>query len=430
LTDKWSVVELGVEQANLSTSQEALMGRRLWDIEPVSSNLGCVPANVHVYFRKTLGPRAYGQSPFVVKEIEAPSPDGTEVGTVIIHDDLMAEYAATTLINGDDLDTQAALRAVEFYRVRRDWFADPVRKVYSGAISKILTGSEIECVSWMDAGHGVMTETRRTPDSDPMEKWPGNEHQPWRLVEYVRISSAAPASGDDALPAGMQAATVVVYNPSSGSWEEICDCIWKGANEEVGVEDWRYPSRYVGNRSGVPVYVSACCEGTEGGSPASGDDGGSYIDEDADTGDPGSLVPPPTCAAGDNDFTTASCVSSNEWGEHVAFIGFPYVQFDTSTIFPNDVGAGWLMGNGAKGSVQVVLSCDLNTNLYGITEFELNMYCSEPPITYILEYTITYVSYSASPFIMVVDIEYPSHMGYGVPNTCAAGGFRLTFTIP
>lgn len=302
LAGEWSVVEIGVDQANLESSQSALLGRRLWDIEPVSNRLGVVPSSILVYFRKSMGPRSYGQSPFVSARVAAPSPIvAGETGELIIHDDMLAEFNGTTIVNQTELDAQANLRAVEFYRVRRDWFADPERKVYSGAIKKILPGSKIESVSWIDAGHGVMTETRKMPMRDPVEKWAGNKHQPWRLAEWVRIKEDV-ESGAETPPTGYQSGRVTVWNPETDDWEPICLCWWKGANEETGVEDWRYFSRFKGHLEGRPVFVGGCCEGSEGGTGGGGSDGGGtatiiggggYVDHVIP--DPGPLPYSPRC---------------------------------------------------------------------------------------------------------------------------------------
>lgn len=275
--DAWKVVDLGGEQLGLASAETKLFNtrRHLWDIEPIAPSLGSIPRTVHVYFRKTPGPRAYGQSPFYVVEVGAPNPinDG-EQGAVIIHDDMLAIYQATILTNGSECNLRANERATTFFQEQREYQRDPMRKVYSGAIDAILPGEKIESVTLLDAGSGMLTETRRRPKRDPQGEWPGNEHQPWRLVEVIKIDPVV--SGSVTPPTDYFSGRINVLNPSTDLYEVMATVWWKGMNGETPAEGFRYLSRYKGSKANAagevrPVYVGGCCEGSE--SPP-GDSGG------------------------------------------------------------------------------------------------------------------------------------------------------------
>lgn len=337
IADVYTVAQLGEEQAGLTKAENKLAKtRRLRSLEPVSAVRGVVPASVQVLFTKSPGPRAYGQSPYLVIEVDNADAEDGETGVMMIKDDLLAQYAATTLQNLTALQDRADERAAEFFRVRRDYVSEPHRKTYSGIVDSILPGSMIASVTWGDVGAGMITETRRITYRDPVQAWPSTEHQAWRLWEWVRVM-AAPGAGSDVgetIPTGYQSGRVTVFNPTTNLWEPVCYCWWRGANDETGIEDWRYWSRFKGQLDGRPVYVGGCCKGTEGGVVAPDDgegdgpteggggggnpgDGGNqppYQDDfDGDDGPPPSPVP-----CGDVvTFGTDTVIVSNRTGSAV-----------------------------------------------------------------------------------------------------------------
>ncbi len=192
LDDEHSIVELGAEQQGLDAEFRKLQaaGRRIFDLEPLSPAIGTVPSRIEVYFRKSPGPRAYGQSPFFTVGVAAPDPAGDgEGGTLRIDDDLLAEYQGRVLQNEAALNTRAEARASQFFQERRDWYNEPLRRTYSGYVDTIDIGSRVAGVSWMDTGYGPQTVVELRPAVDPVASWPGNQHQPWRETEFVRITT-------------------------------------------------------------------------------------------------------------------------------------------------------------------------------------------------------------------------------------------------
>ncbi len=340
--DKFYVVELGENQPQLDQSLTGLLPYRIWDIEPLAPSFGRVPSTVQVFFRKS-PTRAYGNAPELSVSIDADSPVDGESGTVIIHDDLLANYSGTKLLNNVEIQSRAAERAETFFRERRQWYKDPLRKVYSGAHSVITPGQMIEAVSWYDLGRGTMTEIKRRPICDPVADWTGNKHQGWRLVEFVRVN-ADTESGAETPPSGYLSGRITVWSPDNGAWQPVAKCWWRGANGEVGVEDWRYQSRFKGFLQGRPVFVGGCCEGSEGGGGSVGGGGDEEDDED-DYIDEEYVDPTPT-----DPVTTSCCdvgVPSTLYVTIVGTGGFACMNGTYPVVF--DPTAGGLCGGSPFG---------------------------------------------------------------------------------
>ncbi|WP_157369861.1 hypothetical protein [Zavarzinella formosa] len=221
----YSVVPLGDPDAyeTFTASVDDLARLRLDDNEGLEGNLGRVPAQVNVLFRKQM-PVANGENPWhtiTVADPNDPVPGQLEDTTVWLIDDLTADYQGDTLTNVTGLTSRADSRAAEYFRsVRRDGHSLR-RLVYSGAQISILPGEWVSEVSWFDRGGGVMTEVKLIPDNgQPTAEWPGNKPQAWRETEIVRPDDES----EDEPPEGYTAGKVVRYDATTGEWVDRHDC--------------------------------------------------------------------------------------------------------------------------------------------------------------------------------------------------------------
>lgn len=265
-TGIFTYVQPGATQRKLAQLEKKWLVNRLFDLEPVSPSFGQVPSTVSVYFRKT-PTRAYGNVPYVVSTIDAPTPLRTgEGGTLIIHDDLRATYQARDLANSAALQLQATARAVEFFRQRREFFAQPKQKVYSGILAGFGTGEETLAITYEDFGdtYGVRTVVSRLPESDPIADWKDDIGQPWRLSEVVEVIAAE--SGDPTPPAGCYKAQVV-RRMLGGDVESLFSCwAWDESLQTPPMPPGLYNGIYQtfepaqDDATDVrPVYSIGCC---------------------------------------------------------------------------------------------------------------------------------------------------------------------------
>lgn len=274
--DSFTVVELGGQQAALPTYETRYEGRRLWDREPVQAGLGRGPARVQVFFRKQ-PTRAYGNTQFWTVTVgeEGDARDG-ETGTVLLHDDMIATYQGGNLTNGGDLQARAEERAEEYFAEHRDHATKPHRRIYSGALDGIRPGPEIAVVTWQDRGDtpfadgtmdplaGITTEVERQPLFDPVEEWPGNPEQPWRLTEILDVTQT---------DVGVYwEAKVVRWNVATEAWEELFDCLYYDINGQDPPPAGRYVCVFKGYSAAdeLPVYAGGCCPTGDGGGGSTG----------------------------------------------------------------------------------------------------------------------------------------------------------------
>jgi hypothetical protein len=254
LLDTWSVVKPGTTQSELAAAESASATVRIFDIEPVNVGFGQLPANVQVYFRKE-PTAAFGDNPYEVKTVAAPSPARSgQAGTEILFDDLPATYQASTLTNDADLSARATDRANQFFRQRRDYLSTDYRKAYSGALTRFKPGSQVESVIWGDTGNtfggrdfrnGVTTEVKRLTTRDPMAEWEPTREQPWR-----QMGIAVEASGGGTPPTGYRDGGLLNFNASTDGLDPLLS-IWKydlGTTRELAL--------FSGFKSGRPVYAT------------------------------------------------------------------------------------------------------------------------------------------------------------------------------
>ena len=211
VTDVFSVVEIGSTQPGFAAAEARNLGRRLHDLEPIEPAAGRIPASLIVQFPRR--PVTYGLPPW---ETKTATPDGGalagEAGTLILFDDLTANYSTGVLSNDADLTARATARAADFYRVARA--SQTLRRVYSGLPSDLTPGSEVRRVTWSDGGRdggggawaGVTTEIDRRPPL--VDKWPGNRPPSSTVIAdaVVKLTSSTPtADGYPANPYVMNA---------------------------------------------------------------------------------------------------------------------------------------------------------------------------------------------------------------------------------
>lgn len=182
VADTFTVVAIGDTQPNFAAAETRHVARRLYDLEPVEPAYGTIPASLLIQFPRQ--PVTYGASPY---ETKTATPSGGaltgEAGTLILFDDLVANYSTGTLSNDAALTARAAARATEFYRVARA--ARTLCRVYSGLVADFVVGSEVRCVTWADAGRegvgdawgGVTTTIDRWPPGGDSSEWAGNQPQ-------------------------------------------------------------------------------------------------------------------------------------------------------------------------------------------------------------------------------------------------------------
>jgi hypothetical protein len=281
---RWSVVELGggADGPNDGADGAAddLEGRRLHDREPVTVTRGTIPKTVTVFFRKQ-PTRGYGNDQYWYVEVGADQSqtggggkiardvEDSQEGTVRIYDDMVATYQGNTLTNTDALQARAEERAEQFFRERAEWYAQPMLKVYSGFTDQIAPGETVRAVTWMDRGGaaypgpsaGMTTEVERDVPDDPLESWPDNPEQPWRLTEVVYVTQTALGDYWDAF--------VERKNAASGVTERLFECAFWAFNHENPPTEGRYVGVFQGfdGGSGLPLYAGGCC-------PTGGDGGG------------------------------------------------------------------------------------------------------------------------------------------------------------
>lgn len=176
-TDALSIVRTGVAQSGLSSAVSALTNRKLDDLSPVAHASAFVPATVRVLFHKVY--KHYGSEPLthrtgnwsqdpIYQEDIATGIAGAVAGTILpLWDDLPAIVAPSgTVVNSGDLATRATEVAANYINgvTKR---ANHGHILYSGAVTTIGTGSEVERVIWRDYGDGMgmITEVINRPSA-------------------------------------------------------------------------------------------------------------------------------------------------------------------------------------------------------------------------------------------------------------------------
>ncbi len=310
--DTYSVVAVGADQANLAKHLAEAQRARLYDLEPVTTPYGAVPASVTVLFPK-LPPRAYSNT--TVYPVSSTDDDAIagQTGTQILADDLPAEYQGRNLVTDTaDLQARADARAARYFEAQRAYYTEPFTRVYAGLWPKFRTGAMVGELTWSDClgasdgdTDGWTTEVVRPRVRNPQETWPGNSEANWRPVEVVVTREAE----DTGAPTGYHYGEVWRWDAANNIWESLFKCWFldttgTGSTHAYGM----YPSAtFQGVKADDngdnlrPVYAGGCCPFAEPIPLCEVDSDGNYIDDTDDCD-----ITVDCCAVGVKRYLTAT----------------------------------------------------------------------------------------------------------------------------